>query len=111
MPQENYIAPSELIKAIAQELLKSALKIKSAELELKVAVKQAEDGSFKVSVLEAIQEVDLNHCHTLKLVISETEPPVILDGTDDQHGGGPPPPPAKTGILKTPRADGPDGPH
>lgn len=79
MSQQNYIDPGELIKAIAQELLKSSLKIKSAELNLKVAVKNEENGSLKISVLESVENTDSNNFHTLKVI--------IFDGTDDQHGG------------------------
>ncbi len=70
MTQERSIEPGELIRAISQELLKSGLKIQSAELELKVVVHR-DQGDLKIQVLDSTSEAHWQNFHTLRVKVSQ----------------------------------------
>ncbi len=76
MSQKPYIEIGKLIKTLEHELLKSSLKVQSAELELKVVVHQAND-EVRIHILDSETEADWKNFHTLNVKVSQDkgEPP------------------------------------
>jgi hypothetical protein len=92
MSQKPYLG--KLIKTLEQELLKSSLKVQSAELELKLVVHQEND-EVRIHILDSETEADWKNLHTLKVKILKdtgTGPGGSGGGSGGSGGGSGKPP-------------------